>query len=170
MKTGLFEDSDFEAGYGGGMAATGVMEGLGATGGAVGGTLLDATGGGAAVGVPVQLVAAAVAAAVAADAAFDVTAGILLMADAGSKASETKPSSAGKMQKEVERGQAPRDVKRVDNPHPGSNAEPHVHFCDGTACNRSGTTHDAHRGDPNPPKKTRQWLDSHGWTPPSKGD
>jgi hypothetical protein len=77
----------------------------------------------------------------------------------------SSPSSAGRMQREVERGGAPRDVERVDRPHvPGQ--EPHVHFCDGTSCNQSGATHDAHRGVPKPPKATREWLKSHGWTPP----
>jgi RHS repeat-associated protein len=76
-----------------------------------------------------------------------------------------KPSSPGKMQKEVERGQAPRDIDRVDRPHPGS-PEPHVHYTDGTSSTSSGRTKDKMRGEPNPPKKTREWLDGHNWTPP----
>ncbi|HFE45234.1 MAG TPA: hypothetical protein ENJ18_07030, partial [Nannocystis exedens] len=77
-------------------------------------------------------------------------------------------SSAGRMQMEVRRGQAPRDVVRVDSPHiPGQ--EPHVHYKDGTSSNQSGSTHDQHKGTPNPPKKTRKWLEGHGWTPPPKG-
>ena len=78
-----------------------------------------------------------------------------------------QPTNPGRMQKEVERGQAPRDVERVDKPHV-PNQEPHVHYKDGTSSNRSGTTHDAHRGDPNPSREAREWLEQHGWTPPPK--
>jgi RHS repeat-associated protein len=75
------------------------------------------------------------------------------------------PSSPGKMQREVERGQAPRQVDRVDKGHvPGQEA--HVHYTDGTSSTVSGGVHDAHKGTPNPNKKTRKWLQKHGWTPP----
>ena len=85
----------------------------------------------------------------------------------GREAKLRPSSSPGKMQQEVARGQAPRDIERIDRPHvPGG--EPHVHFCDGTSCNQSGTLHDAHKGTPNPSKKAREWLEKHGWTPPSK--
>ncbi|TDB43185.1 hypothetical protein C5467_23585 [Photorhabdus khanii subsp. guanajuatensis] len=77
-----------------------------------------------------------------------------------------KPSTPGAMQKQVERGQAPRDIERVDKGHiPGQ--EPHVHYKDGTSSNQSGGVHDAHRGIPNPSKKTIEWLRDHGWTPPN---
>ncbi len=82
-------------------------------------------------------------------------------------AAEGKASSAGKMQQEVLRGQAPREVHRVDRPHVTS-GEAHVHFCDGTSCNQSGTIHDAHKGAPSPSNATRDWLQKHGWTPPPK--
>ncbi len=78
-----------------------------------------------------------------------------------------KPTSPGKMQQEVARGQAPRDVERVDPAH-APVGEPHVHFCDGTACNQSGTVHDKKKGVPNPSKSAREWLTKHGWTPPQK--
>jgi len=71
------------------------------------------------------------------------------------------------MQQEVQRGQAPRDVERVDRGHvPGQ--EPHVHYADGTSSNQSGGVHDAHRGTPNPSKATIEWLRSHGWIPPGQ--
>jgi uncharacterized protein RhaS with RHS repeats len=78
-----------------------------------------------------------------------------------------EPSGPGKMQKEVERGQAPRSVEAV---HPGHvpGQEPHVHYADGTSSTQTGRTHDAHGGTPNPNKDTRQWLEQHGWTPPPK--
>jgi len=63
--------------------------------------------------------------------------------------------------KEAEKGQAPKDVDRVDKPHvPGQ--KPHVHFKDGTSMNKDGTTHDAHKGVPKPSNKTQEWLDNHG--------
>jgi len=80
-------------------------------------------------------------------------------------ARKCEPSSPGSMQKEVERGQAPREIERVDRGHiPGQEA--HVHYSDGTSSNLSGGIHDAHRGVPKPTKKACKWLISHGWTPP----
>ncbi|PHM75348.1 RHS repeat-associated core domain-containing protein [Xenorhabdus cabanillasii JM26] len=76
-----------------------------------------------------------------------------------------KPSKPTVMQKEVERGQAPREIERVDKGHiPGQ--EPHVHYKDGTSSNQSGGIHDAHKGVPNPTRKAIEWLRDHGWTPP----
>ncbi|KKJ77347.1 hypothetical protein WH95_06430, partial [Kiloniella litopenaei] len=78
-----------------------------------------------------------------------------------------EPSRPGKMQKEVEKGQAPKDVDRVDPPHIDGQ-EPHIHYKDGTSSNQSGSTHDKYKGSPNPSNKTRKWLKKHGWTPPLK--
>ena len=76
-------------------------------------------------------------------------------------------SSPGAMQKEVERGQAPKDISRVDRGHiPGQ--EPHIHYSDGTSSNMNGGVHDAHKGLPNPSNKTRKWIIKHGWTPPEQ--
>jgi len=76
-----------------------------------------------------------------------------------------KISTPGNMQKQVERGQAPRDIIRVDKGHiPGQ--EPHVHYKDGTSSNQSGGIHDAHKGIPSPSKKAQDWLKDHGWAPP----
>jgi RHS repeat-associated protein len=82
-------------------------------------------------------------------------------------ATQVKPSSPGKMQKEVDRGQAPQDVERVDGSHTGKE-EPHVHYEDGTSSTKSGKVHDQNKGEPNPPKGTREWLEGHGWNPPPK--
>lgn len=42
----------------------------------------------------------------------------------------------------MEKGQAPRGVKRVDNPD-AQYGEPHIHFDDGTSITQSGKVHDA---------------------------
>ena len=67
------------------------------------------------------------------------------------------------MQKEVERKQAPKEVKRVDKPHPGKSSKPHVHFKDGTSLNNDGSIHDAHKGLPQLTKPVKKWLESHNW-------
>ena len=80
-----------------------------------------------------------------------------------------KASSAGKMQRDVERGRAPKEVDRVDRAGPGAK-EPHVHYKDGTSSTQSGEVHDKHRGEPNPSNKTREWLEKHGWKSPKRPD
>jgi len=71
-------------------------------------------------------------------------------------------TSPNKLQKLIEKGQAPRGVERVDKPHvPGQ--KPHVHFEDGTSLNVDGTLHDAHKGTPDPSKKMQKWLEDNGW-------
>ena len=84
-------------------------------------------------------------------------------------AKKTKPSSPGEMQKEVERGQAPKDVDRVDRGHV-EGQDPHVYYKDGTSSTQTGGVHDAHKGQPNPPKKTKRWLEKHNWNPPKEGN
>ena len=54
---------------------------------------------------------------------------------------EKDPSNPGKMQKEVDRGQAPREIDRVHGRHT-DNGKPHIHFKDKTALNNDGTVHD----------------------------
>ena len=62
------------------------------------------------------------------------------------------------MQKQVEKGQAPKEVDRVDGAHT-EGQQPHVHFKDGTALNQDGTVHDAHKGKPNLTNGTRKWVE-----------
>ncbi|MCA0402120.1 MAG: RHS repeat-associated core domain-containing protein [Proteobacteria bacterium] len=50
---------------------------------------------------------------------------------------ESTPSSPGKMQKEIERGQAPKSVLRADHPR-AYKEQPNVHFKDGRAINQNG--------------------------------
>ena len=71
-------------------------------------------------------------------------------------------TSPNQMQKQVERGQAPKGVVRVDNPKvPGQ--QPHVHFSDGTSLNIDGSVHDAKNGIPNLTNEIRIWLEKNGW-------
>jgi tetratricopeptide (TPR) repeat protein len=79
-----------------------------------------------------------------------------------SEVQENKPSSAGKMHKQVERGQAPKSVDRVDRarfPH----EKDQVHFKDGSAINKDGTWKHGGR------KLTgaeKEWLIENGWKLP----
>lgn len=73
-----------------------------------------------------------------------------------------KPTSPNQMQKQVERGQAPSTVVRVDNPKiPGQ--LPHIHFSDGTAMNIDGSVHDAMRGVHALTNGERIWISNNGW-------
>ena len=78
--------------------------------------------------------------------------------DGGAKA----PDRPGSMQREVEKGQAPKDVERVDPPHV-EGQKPHVHFKDKTSLNNDGTIHDKGKGIPTPSNKVVEWLEGHGW-------
>jgi hypothetical protein len=74
--------------------------------------------------------------------------------------------TANQMQQKIERGSAPKGIKRIDKANtavPGSKA--HVHFDDGSAMNSDGTIrHNAKDGSPcKPNHKQARWLISHGW-------
>lgn len=73
-----------------------------------------------------------------------------------------KVSRPGHMQKEVEKGKAPRDVESVHNAHV-DNQKPHVHFKDGTSMNYDGTIHDKLGGVPKITRAIAKWLRGHGW-------
>jgi RHS repeat-associated protein len=93
-----------------------------------------------------------------------------LLSCPGDSVMTANPTSPGAMQRQVERGQAPRDVESVHPAHEPNapNQEPHVHFRDGTALNRSGTPHDVRNGIPNPTNATLKWLQRNGWNGPTK--
>jgi hypothetical protein len=77
------------------------------------------------------------------------------------KSKSKKPSKPGQMQKEVERNQAPKGVKRVDPPHKNNPyQQPHTHFDDDTAINMDGSPQ---HGTPDPSQEIIQWLLKHGW-------
>ncbi len=71
-------------------------------------------------------------------------------------------TSQNQMQKQVEKGQAPKEVDRVDKAH-NEFGQDHVHFKDGTAINKDGTVHDDGHGIPNLSNKVLDWLNKNGW-------
>jgi hypothetical protein len=69
------------------------------------------------------------------------------------------------MQRQVERGQAPNEVDRVDkgNPNDPGDKDPHVHLKDGRALKDNG---EWKHGGGEIVKAVRDWLTGHGWTVP----
>ena len=77
-----------------------------------------------------------------------------------------KRTSPRQMQKQVERGQAPKGVERVDTAHVSGapNQYPHVHFTDGTSLNWDGSIHDKANGIPVLTQKIIAWLSKNNWS------
>jgi hypothetical protein len=73
-------------------------------------------------------------------------------------------TSPGRMQKEVERGQAPTGVDRVDSGNTNLGEKNHVHFDDGSALNSDGTWK---HGESTLTNDQKDWLRQHGWTIPA---
>jgi RHS repeat-associated protein len=71
-------------------------------------------------------------------------------------------TSPNQMQKQVEKGQAPKSVDRVDSPR-FPNEKPHVEFKDGNALNNDGTWKHGGRDLTNIEK---DWLQQNGWQLP----
>ena len=86
-------------------------------------------------------------------------------ADCGNGSEAEKPDSPSQLQREVEKGQAPREVDRVDKAHNPDvpDQKPHVHLKDGTSLNNDGTVHDVHNGIPKISKEVLKWLLKHNW-------
>jgi len=75
------------------------------------------------------------------------------------------------MQKQVEKGQAPKEVDRVDKPHTPNdpNSKPHIHFGENKAAlNNDGTWHDVGKPHPIITDKIAEWLLKNGWILPSE--
>lgn len=72
------------------------------------------------------------------------------------------PSSAGNMQRQVERGQAPREIDRVDKGR-GPYEKDHIELKDGRALNSDGTWK---HGSGQVNNSVRNWLVQNGWKPP----
>ena len=79
-------------------------------------------------------------------------------------------NSYNQMNRAVQRGQAPRGIKRVDRGNPAHGEKPHVHFDNGTALNKDGSwKHDG--GSPERAtnaitNKQREWMEGYDWTVP----
>lgn len=69
---------------------------------------------------------------------------------------------AGELQKQVEKGNAPTSVDRVDKGR-GPHEKDHVHFKDDHALNHDGTW--KHRGR-KVTNKEKEWLEDNGWMAP----
>ena len=81
------------------------------------------------------------------------------LSNSKSKEKSAKPKTRGQMQREVEKGKAPKDVDRVDKAHSKSGQE-HVHLKDGSAVNKDGSFKD---GKPRLNEKTKKWLRTGGY-------
>jgi hypothetical protein len=79
------------------------------------------------------------------------------------KTNQNKPTSQNQMQRQVEKGKAPKEIERVDKTHQ-KGGQNHVHFKNGTSLNQDGTVHDAHKGIPNPSNASKEWLRDNGWS------
>jgi hypothetical protein len=113
---------------------------------------------GAGAGVLVEGVTGAQLAGIAAEASWDAS---MRRDDNGNGGSE-RQSSAGRMQREVDRGQAPRSVRRVDRAR-AYREQDNVHFKSGDTLNRDGTWKHGGRDLTNGEK---EWLSGHGWSLP----
>jgi hypothetical protein len=145
--------NDSDASIAGQITGTGIA-------GASGGLLQDAGTGAMGLGLVAEVPSAGTSTAVVAGGAAAAAAGTTLEAGAAANmANILAKSSAGKMQKEVERGQAPDSVKRVDKGR-GPYEQDHVHFHDGSARNQDGTWK---HGFSDLSNKVMNWLNGHGW-------
>ena len=85
-------------------------------------------------------------------------------------ASSKEAKSQGQMQQQVVRGQAPKEVQRVDPPHNRDNdpnSKPHIHFGDDKrALNSDGTWHDVGKAIPKITRKIAKWILENGWKLP----
>ncbi|HZG44579.1 MAG TPA: RHS repeat-associated core domain-containing protein, partial [Longimicrobium sp.] len=74
----------------------------------------------------------------------------------------TTLASVNQMNREIQRGQAPDGVDRVDKSH-GKGGQDHVHFGNNAALNRDGTWKE---GSHTITRQQRAWLTEHGWNVP----
>ena len=86
------------------------------------------------------------------------------------KASEGGSSftSQNQMQKQVEKGTAPKGVDRVDKPHTDT-GQPHIHFGENDrALNMDGTWHDTGKNIPKITSAIKKWILKNGWSLPNE--
>ena len=77
--------------------------------------------------------------------------------------SDKQPSTPGRMNEEIKRGQAPKDIRSAHRPHNDKNGKPHIHFKNGTSMNNDGSVHDKRNGIPQLSNKVKKWLNKHNW-------
>lgn len=78
------------------------------------------------------------------------------------KKSESSGKSINQLQKEVEQGKAPKEIKRFDKSHSGDLGQDHVHFKKTkSALNKDGTWKDGKEVEVN--KDTKEYLKKNGW-------
>ena len=83
------------------------------------------------------------------------------------EANKHSRTSSNQMQKQVERGQAPKEVDRVDKPHTGNNVQQdHIHFKDGTALNADGTPSHCDISSLKLTNAILDWILKNGWKVP----
>jgi hypothetical protein len=86
-------------------------------------------------------------------------------ASTGKEKAETRqPTSPNRLQQQVERGQAPRTVDRVDRGKIYGEKD-HIHFKDGSALNKNGTWK---HGEKELTKAEKEWIEDNGWETPSE--
>jgi hypothetical protein len=70
--------------------------------------------------------------------------------------------SMNQIQKQIERGQAPKTIKRAESDRRDYNTD-HIHFTDGSALYKNGTWK---HGGKQLTNKEKEWLESVGWELP----
>ena len=147
-------------------SVSGIMTIGAGIGGTVGGALASTTGAGALAGVPVMVVSGSAIAAGSVELAQGVGVVYSSLGNLGKDLSEfrttKKITSPNQMQSQVEKGQAPKNVDRVDKSDP-LYSKPHVHFKDGTSITIDGEIHDSHNGKPKLSREVLDWLHINGW-------
>lgn len=73
------------------------------------------------------------------------------------------------MQNQVNKGQAPKGVDRVDPADPNiPDSQAHIHFGENEAAlNQDDTWHDAGKPHPNITNKIAEWITKNGWNLPN---
>ena len=121
------------------------------------------SGGAGAVALPAAAVVVAESIAIAVTAITAIGVVSVTAGEIGSNI-QRKQTSRNQMQKQVENGQAPGEIDRVDPPHTNApNQQSHVHFKDGTAMNLDGSPSHGSRGVPKLTRPIIEWFAKNGY-------
>ncbi len=74
----------------------------------------------------------------------------------------SKSTSVNQMQKQVQKGKAPKEIKRVDKGKIKGEQD-HIHLNDGRAINRDGSFKHNPSGNIEVPKSVKEWANKNGW-------